>query len=500
MLFRSGYDYSKDPVSSYASVQDPGDGILYVPYLDSIYQKDPNQDFRFDFLLSTEDYNKIIKVPMDSFVIARGTSNPMRFFQYELDAMSITEGPHIPKPEPQLCDDKDEVRLTFKPGVSKIDLSLGDNAAEIEKARTTLLKYMNDPDATLKSFEVNGVSSPDGSYQRNVQLAKERLSNASSSIISVIPASIKSDMDIKNESKVEDWETIAKMMENDSLTDEASQLRAIIAKSPKNMDIQFSAISKLKYYRPVIVEKYLHRLRKVEYSVGYSVYRVLTDDEIRNWYKSGNHNEFTRYEFFRRMQQAKDTTEMREICTRALQRYPRFMLAANELSMINIKNNCPNPDLLKPFVDRKAPHQILANQTLTLLKSGLYTKADSVRRLMPEDEPSLEEMKSIVRLLNGDYSNASAILQKGGVNEVLVLMAQKNNQEAYDKVCQLDPTVPIHMYLRAACANRVYIMTQESAKFNEALNFIMEAVIADPHLEEIAKIDSDVLGLLDPEN
>ena len=43
-------------------------------------------------------------------------------------------------------------------------------------------------------------------------------------------------------------------------------------------------------------------------------------------------------------------------------------------------------------------------------------------------------------------------------------------------------------------------MTQESAKFNEALNFIMEAVIADPHLEEIAKIDSDVLGLLDPEN
>ena len=108
---------------------------------------------------------------MDSFVIARGTSNPMRFFQYELDAMSITEGPHIPKPEPQLCDDKDEVRLTFKPGVSKIDLSLGDNAAEIEKARTPLLKYMNDPDATLTSFEVNGVSSPDGSYQRIVTVA-----------------------------------------------------------------------------------------------------------------------------------------------------------------------------------------------------------------------------------------------------------------------------------------------------------------------------------------
>ena len=421
-------------------------------------------------------------------------------FHYDLEAMKITDGAYIPKTEPQLCDDKAEVNLTFKPGVSKIDMSLGDNAMEIQNARATLSRYENDPDATIKSFEMQGISSPDGTYDKNVALAKSRLNNASDAIISAVSRDTRSMMEIKTNSKVETWETVAQMLESDSLTVEAEKIREIIKKSPRSMDMQFSAIRKLNYYRKVIVENYLPKLRKVEYSLGYSVYRILNDDEIRSMYEKGNHKDFLRYEFYRMMETAKDTAELRHICTHALNQYPRFMLAANELAMLNLVSGVPDPEILKPFIDRKSPYQILANQTLTLLKAGLYSKADSIRRLMPEDEPGLDEMKSIVRLLNGDYNNANAILEKGGVNEVLILMAQKKNEEAYNKVLALDQTVPMHMYLRAACANRIYTATQDAAKFNEAMNFILEASIADPYLEEIAKMESDVLGLLDPEN
>ena len=341
------FDFTQDPVHEYAEVYDPKDGIFYVPYLDSIYQKDPNQDFRFDFFVSTEDYNKIIKVPKDSFVIARGTVNPLRFFQYDLDAMKITDGAYIPKPEPQLCDDKAEVNLTFKPGVSKIDMSLGDNAMEIQNARATLSRYENDPDATIKSFEMQGISSPDGTYDKNVALAKSRLNNASDAIISAVSRDTRSMMEIKTNSKVETWETVAQMLESDSLTVEAEKIREIIKKSPRSMDMQFSAIRKLNYYRKVIVENYLPKLRKVEYSLGYSVYRILNDDEIRSMYEKGNHKDFLRYEFYRMMETAKDTAELRHICTHALNQYPRFMLAANELAMLNLVSGVPDPEILK---------------------------------------------------------------------------------------------------------------------------------------------------------
>ena len=86
--------------------------------------------------LAMENYRNIIY--RDSFSIARGTVNPLRFLEYKFSAFSLTDEKYLPKPVMQLRDTKGEVNLTFLVGKADLDDKNPQNQVELNRLNQEL--------------------------------------------------------------------------------------------------------------------------------------------------------------------------------------------------------------------------------------------------------------------------------------------------------------------------------------------------------------------------
>lgn len=491
------FDIDRDTLSSYIQKSEMTRQGEIILYHDSAYIENSRDDYRADVFTAIETYRDVVNV--DTASIARGTVNPLRFFDYSLGAQEITDSTYFPKPEPQLRNDKGEMSLSFLPGRSEIDETDSASVDALQQLQARVEMLSNNPDAKFQSLSVKGVASPDGKYDANVRLAKARLETSSNRILSFLSPVARQYIDIDLVSEVESWQPVVEMLKADTLYTEADELQAIIDRYPRSMDSQFQAIVALKYYRPIIVERYLSKLRKVEYNFGYSIYRILRDDEIKELYHIDK-SQFSRYEFFRMFNMAETQAEKDTLYKESLEIYPRFMLAANNLAVSNITHNIYDESLLKPFVNENAPAELMSNQIITLLNLNRYTTADSVASLMQSNEQT-EYIKSVARALNGNYHEALDIFGKEiGVNKVVLLLALKQNESAWDNVSQYiaeltmaEDTDPLKLarayYVGAIAANRL-------EKIMEAITYIELALELDPDLRETAEIDADIKDLL----
>lgn len=171
------WEPGNDPLMPYRKVKRSGRrSDDYVTIQDSLYVDNPKEDFMCVVMTSLENYNRVIYA--DTFMIARGSVNPLRFLSYDLKGYELTDEQYLPQPEVFLRDSKGDINLAFQLGKSNLDLSLGDNASEIGKMLEEFRMIENDPDMTLKSFSIAGTASPEGSYDHNLKLANERVESA----------------------------------------------------------------------------------------------------------------------------------------------------------------------------------------------------------------------------------------------------------------------------------------------------------------------------------
>lgn len=479
------FDLKNDPLEPYIRKSKMTKNGELVAYHDSAYIENLKEDFRADIRLSLENYNRILFT--DSFQIARGLVNPLRFFEYKLKAKNITDECYFPKPELQLRNDRGEVELSFLPGKADINDRDPKNASELAKLRERLSSIETNPDAKLQTFSILGVSSPEGPHDKNLVLAKKRMDLAVNRILSHLNKETLDFLKIQTGSKVETWQTAIEMMRRDSLFGQAQDLQNIVNKYPDSPDKQWRAIIRLPYYRSVIVPHYLPLMRRVEYNFDYSIYRFLTDAEIKELYLK-DYKQLSRHEFWRMFEIAESDEEKETIYKQALEVYPKFMLAANNLSALYINQGRPDDSILESFISKDAPEEVLTNQAVALLSNWKYEKADSVVSLIP-DGVSSEYLKSVTRALNGNYEEALATFgQEGGINEVVLLLALKRNDEAWEKAQNLPETARSE-YVKAIAANRL-------DKVMDAINHIEKAFELDPSLRDVAKVDADVMDLL----
>ncbi|MEG0949664.1 MAG: carboxypeptidase-like regulatory domain-containing protein [Bacteroidales bacterium] len=479
------YQIDKDPLIPYLYKPDSKESASLLPYHDSIYITDQHHDFRGEVLISMENYTRAFY--RDSFVIAKGTVNPLRFFDYELPSSVLDESSLIPKPALQLRSDKGEVELVFLPNKSDIDLSIPKNVSEIDRMKSRLDAIERDPNSNLQSFEVFGVASPDGIHQHNEKLAKVRMNSAANTILGQLSQETRQFLKIKTDASVASWTDVVALMRKDSLA-EAEEVQSIIDKYPKDIDFQGRQIKRLPFYQSLISPVYLPKLRRVAYQFEYSVFRSLNNDEIRSLYSS-DPGQLTRYEFYRMFEMTQDTAKLRVLYNQSLNLFPKFLLAANRLAVLNLSQNCPNDSILEPFINKKAPQAVLMNQVMTLLKMRLYTRANELLAMIPLT-PESEELHGIVGIFNGDFElGYEHIAEKGGINEVLLLLAMKRNEEAYKKAELLPSDIAVNEYIKAVAANRL-------DKVGNAIMYLENAFMLDPHLREVASIDGDVNDLL----
>ncbi|WP_418495745.1 hypothetical protein [Coprobacter sp.] len=479
------FDLRNDPLEPYIRKSEMTKNGELVAYHDSAYIENLKEDFRADIRLSLENYNRILFT--DSFQIARGLVNPLRFFEYKLEAKNITDERYFPKPELQLRNDRGEVELSFLPGKADINDRDPKNASELAKLKERLSSIETNPDAKLQTFSILGVSSPEGPHDKNLVLAKKRMDLAVNRILSHLNKETLDFLKIQTGSKVETWQTAIEMMRRDSLFEQAQDIQNIVNKYPDSPDKQWRAIIRLPYYRSVIVPHYLPLMRRVEYNFDYSIYRFLTDAEIKELYLK-DYKQLSRHEFWRMFEIAESDEEKETIYKQALEVYPKFMLAANNLSALYINQGRPDDSILESFISKDAPEEVLTNQAVALLSNWKYEKADSVVSLIP-DGVSSEYLKSVTRALNGNYEEALATFgQEGGINEVVLLLALKRNDEAWEKAQNLPETARSE-YVKAIAANRL-------DKVMDAINHIEKAFELDPSLRDVAKVDADVMDLL----
>lgn len=483
------YDLDQDPLHEYIQVKNTSSRKSdIIAYHDSLYIEYLKHDYRADVHLAMENYRTIIY--RDSFSIAQGTVNPLRFLEYKFSAFDLTDERFIPKPVMQLRDTKGEVNLTFIVGKADIDDKNPQNQIDLDRLNKELHGIEMNPDASLKSFHIVGVASPDGAYESNLRLAKQRTEKALERILSQLDPETRKYLEVKSDATVASWKEVAELMKKDTLQKTAEEVEMLIQQYEKN-SLQLQRALKAKPYYAQISSTYLPKLRKVQYTYGYSVFRTLTDDEIRQLYKK-DPKELTRFEYYRMIIMTKDSVEREKYCKEALELYDNFTYAANELAVLNIQKDTPDSKILEPFVSKSAPAELLSNQAIALLHEGKYTKADSVLALVPEEAVS-GDLKAIVQAMAGYCEDAfDKVAATSPFNEVVMLLAMKRNEEAWDKISQMSISTGREYYIKAIAANRL-------EKVGEAIMSIELALSLDPSLLEIARVDGDIIDLLPEE-
>ena len=482
-----GGDINKDPLTSFVdySVVPKNKNSFY--FTDSVSPVNTEHDFKVIFLYSIEDYKSQKWTKVDS--ISKGVINPLRFYDFEFGVKDITDPKWFPQPRESLLPTAGSMNLEFETGQAKINMNNAESADAINNLRNELEALDKDPSTTLKSFSINGTSSPDGDYIRNKELAESRMGEVSKIILSVLSRETRSFLSVSTNASVATWLDVYELMKKDGLDDKAEKVKQIIDKNPKDINVQGANMRTLDFYKDIISSVYLPKLRKVEYGYEYSQFRVMTDNEIEDLYKS-EPEKIDRYGYSRLFESTSDTAQLRKFYNQSLSRYPKNnYLAANKLSCLNLKSKKYDPELLAPYVKQGAPQELLVNQIITCLKRREFAAADSVATYIPMNEET-EDILATVELFNGKYDNAERLQAKGGLNEVLILLSRGLNDQALKKVQVLDGEEPINCYIRAVCHAR-------NGEPFQATTFLRMACLFDDTLGEIASMDGDLKDVWD---
>ena len=424
----------------------------------------------------------------DTVRITNGIIYPMRFFNYNLSAMDL-DNSYIPKQTPLNFNEKGEMHLRFRPEDANIYENEGRNAEELRKMRKALDDIDKDRTKTLTTFQITGYTSPEGTYEYNLKLAKKRMKNAAEKVFENISEETIRKAKVENDAIVESWNTVCELMEKDSIK-EVTQLKDLIRRARGNHNEISWGARRMKIY-PLIRDRYLPRLRRVEYFYEYSELRTLNRDEINPLYRK-DPKKLTASEFWSYIMNQKEITdEKREALYReALSVHPDLMIAANNLASLLIKQNRADTTLLKPFITQDAPSAILVNQTVAYLQKRDFKKANHFAELLPDNKET-EMVKALAAAMDGKYQEAYPTFEKqGGINQVILLLSMKQNQKAWEILKSIEDTSPESEYVRAIAANRL-------DNIGEAVTHLRNAIAQKPSLKEIALKDGDVLDLLD---
>lgn len=480
----------RDPLAKYITVKssttrEKGRTNDIIGYRDSIYVENVKDEFSCDVYMAIEDYDRIRY--RDTTIIARGTVNPLRFLDYKFEGKQVTDSAYYPKAEMQLRDSRGDINLRFAIGRSELDVNNAQNHAELSALDAQLKAIANSKDASLRAFAILGTASPDGRYSSNLKLAERRMQTALNYIVGQLDSKTRRQMQVSSKASVAGWGEVVKALRHDTLNKEADAVEAII-RQYGDRDRQSAQIRRLPFYRSLLEGKYLPRLRRVSYELNYSIFRFLTIEEIKELYAK-DYKQLSRYEFFRLYRAEPDAGKREGLIRQALEIYPSFMIAANDLQAILIEKGQSDANLLRPFAGKDAPTTLNVNHIIASLDHGRYEHADSIADFVPTNSGT-RLIKAITAALNGRYEESyETIAETGQRNEALMLLAMKDNERAAKLSTQLPDSLAISHYVRAICLNRL-------EKPVEAYKELKQAFRMDPALEKIAPLDGDVNDLI----
>ncbi len=476
-----------------------------VDFTDSVKIINNHGNFIIRINTVIEDYDR--KLFSQVSEVAKGTIDPLRFFSYEIDGMPLRDSVLIPKPMMDQHADEGEARISFRVNSTAIDDKDTVSRMELSKITDALSSLLNNPDAEVKKLSIHGVASPDGPYSKNSVLADKRSAFILDKVKSVVPSDRMSIVKFEHSSSVEGWNTVADKLEKlDSLGKiEAEQIRDIMKRS-SSPDKQWSMVRSMPRYKKVISPDILPALRRVEYKIEYSITRLRTVEEVLEVYNTGDPKERAKLfpiDLYNLMLAKKGDKDFREALVYILSVHPELSIVANELACLNISEGIFDLKVLEPYIKTITPRPIRYNQAINMLRNNMLEPAYKQIYRLP-DTPEFEYIRMLVEAKYGEYAKVLPYFSKlGGLNEVLLLLADDRNATAYQKIISLDhkDDDAIYFYVRALTEFRyskdqsIDFMVSMNVEM-EAVDNAMKAVKLDPKLADMMKVDADMTGLL----
>ncbi len=503
------FDSSNDKLNEYIvdnNINRDNDIYTYADSL-SFDRKDLNDKFRVDcYLTLVDSHERKVPILMDTITVASGLQNVMRFFTHSLGPMNLDksyvpvgskaslvlgkqDSLIMPKVEMQLKNTDGAAYVEFNIGRHEIDYTNPKNKANIDAIRGILSELQSNESASIKSISMIGYSSPDGNVVRNQKLADRRTKELLNVVTSTLSDEMRKYVTLSSKGVVLPWSSVVDLVEQDSLPI-AKKLREIVTE--RNVKYHEWAIRSLPEYKKIIVPHYLPKLRKIDYNIEYSIFRKLSFKEILDAYNQGK--EMSRYEYFQLILLETNDKRREEIELDAIRVYPNFAWAVNRVAIRLLLEGGSDLNLQLPvMMDERVPMSMVYNQVLMALNEDNFYMADSLVCTIDE-YPETEYLRAVISTLTGNYENAySVIADEGGLNEILILLGLKYNNEAYEKI-KIHIQDPKYSqdskswYIYTVCANRVDDVVS-------AMDAMSNALRLDPSLADIAKIDSDVMDI-----
>ena len=553
-LRRKGFDLSRDPLMVFADStrslrlsQGQGgfltDTTSVVSWDDAFTMDAPDQRVLIDCSLWFEDYNKVYYRDTVRLADSRRVSRPMRFLDYDVRTFSLD--PHAPQyhrtPTKQRMDEAQNLALEFQVGSARLDMHDSASVAQLDSLLETFRTIHTTEGQTLHEYTVYGTASPAGPYQKNLQLARQRMDYILSRLHAAIPSSKARGY---FSASVATWDDMADVLDSLQYSIEAASIRKITRLYPGNPDAQGARIVRLPTYKTVIKPN-LGRLRSVKVAYKYDLFRELTPDEILGKYRydpdfhSGK-REFAIYEFWTlfdliaqgRIPEVQDQEAIyRRAVRRARNADRNWQLPDNLLAQFLIAQGRPDTTLLARHIDENYylrrpdgtvlwcdrkfdnyyinPSPIVANQVVMMLKAGYYERAAELVVMLPrEQDEDYNRLYYITRCLAGFWQDDKeeseeiyrVISATSKRNACVMDLALGRFSSVEADLDEMPPEDPLTDYLRAQYICQKYYqknyqswMTIPSeSDQQEALSVLTRCFRKDARYVEIAQTDFDI--------
>ena len=540
---RMDYDAREfDPLTEFVDSIHPlrADSMI-VNWSDRIRLPDPSKSYYVNGVMLLEDYNTVYY--SDTILLASPrTRRPLRFLEYSFDQYYLDPMKYKERAQKELRNTAGNISLTFLVNKAQIDAKDTAGRRQLEQLRSDLLGIVKGDGSRLTEFHIKGISSPDGTYNSNLKLAKARMSYAMSQITSVLTRHDLDRIYHTTKAEVAPWSAVADILEKDSLMTQAADIRAIIEKYPGH-DAQGIRIRRLPYYKEIVSPR-LSQLRTITYEYKYEINRELTPAEILERYETdedyrSGKKEFALYEFWNLFQMVEDRDELFELYKRAYFESMKtnakgipWALAANNYAVALLERDIVDTTVLSPLINPGFkinietkrqdgtvssvinPDACVANQIAMLLKSNNFTEASVLVQILPNTD-KFKMIKALTMCLCGRYKGGSTpkeeaenmqyfntIANSSPRNKVVMYLAMQT--AAFDgfaeqavKELPQDDVLTDYFWAIINCrkATRLSTANDTFGAFmaeDEAINRLKAAIAKDRNYYYIAKTDKDI--------
>ena len=163
--------------------------------------------------------------------------------------------------------EKGEAFLSFRVNKTNIVVDLFDNARELAKITQTIDLVRGDKNVEINGINIHGYASPDGPYNNNERLARERSESLMNYVAQLYPIDAKL---FSHNSTPEDWDGFRRMVSQSQLSNKQEILNISNSSlAPDDKDKRIRQLYPQDY--AVIMSDIYPRLRHSDYTVSYTV-------------------------------------------------------------------------------------------------------------------------------------------------------------------------------------------------------------------------------------